>query len=202
LNTLSQNDYLETPFDLFHWIARFWAEAISYPELDLFASKDKGDGKTNSKCFEYIDEEADAFTIPWILDGGRKPLMMWANAPQSINKSIVIEIAKRFRQEPFNLLSIFQGRALKTNYWGKHVIPEWLQVNPFGHVIFYPIPKNIYFEKMSKFVIGKNHQKEHSHDVWFVVIWFESKWRNRIKQRLLDLPMHLNLIPKPLHHDI
>ena len=93
------------------------------------------------------------------------------------------------------------GTEIDTNAIYYEIAIKYLKdnLNPQGRIFFYPIPKNIYFEKCGKPVLDEKDNPVHTHDGWWVVLW--AKDRDTINNIVLQASQSLqNHIEDILNH--
>jgi len=178
-------DNLETPIkDYNEIINRCQTLGISQPELDIFASSDRGDGYTNSKCKEWIDEKQDAMKIDWKLTDHSIPETIFINARHSEYESVIPRIHSQYEKFDFNIIVLIPTNNMGTGYWQKYIENYRIELNPNGHVFYYPYPKAIFFEKQGHKILGKEGKPQHSRNRYLITIWIKKIYINSFKARL------------------
>ncbi len=125
------DDEFETPDELFYWCmdkVKLVGEEVC--ELDVFAMKDRGDGKSNSKCIEYLTIEDNALECDWLVkekirgtETTRVPKSVWVNDLHSNHVECLIQLVKQHKKYGFTVVAIMPSNTRRPKYWDQYIEP-------------------------------------------------------------------------------
>ena len=120
------DDMFETPNDELYYpiIDKVKLLGQEPPELDAFASDDRGDGKTDSKCIYYLTEQYDSLNNDWLIQPSQKiPASVWVNDPHSMHKESIEQASKQYKKYGFTIVMILPSNTRRTTYWDEFIEP-------------------------------------------------------------------------------
>lgn len=144
---------------------------IPSPELDVFASS------ANTKCFDYIDKEMNAYVTEFILPNGRIPKTIYSNAMHKEQEQAVRRIYQQYQKYDFNVLQIIPAINSRSQYFGELIEPNRVECSDDGFIFYTPFPKVIYFEIDQEPVYTKSKKppytlsKVHDQSGYLIVFW-------------------------------
>ena len=157
------------------------------PELDVFASNDRGDGKTDSKCIYYLTEQYDSLNNDWLIQPSQKiPTSVWINDPHEDHESAIIQAKKQYKKYGFTMVMILPSNTRRTDYWEKHIEPFRFGGDPIykkirKHIHNFPWNGSVRFLKKGKPTVNEdptspNYGKpQSSRNAYEVLVWMKVK---------------------------
>ena len=119
------DDMFESPDELYYPIIdKVKLLGQEPPELDAFASDDRGDGKTDSKCIYYLTEQYDSLNNDWLIQPSQKiPVSVWVNDPHSMHKESIEQASRQYKKYGFTIVMILPSNTRRTTYWDEFIEP-------------------------------------------------------------------------------
>ena len=127
----------ELPDDLYyHIISKVRLLKQEPPELDIFASNDRGDGKTDSKCIYYLTKDYDSLNNDWLIQPSQRiPTSVYVNDPHEDHQSAIEQAVRQYKKYGFTIVMILPSNTRRTIYWEKHIEPFRFGGDPSYHNI-------------------------------------------------------------------
>ena len=157
------------------------------PELDVFASDDRGDGKTDSKCIYYLTESYDSLNNDWVIQPSQKiPASVYINDPHEDHETAIIQAVMQYKKYGFTMVMILPSNTRGTIYWEKYVEPFRFGGDPSyrntrKHIHNFPVKGSIRFLKkglpsVNEDITSPNYNKpQSSRNRYEVLVWCKRK---------------------------
>ena len=157
------------------------------PELDVFASDDRGDGKTDSKCVHYLTEAYDSLKNDWLIQPSQRiPTSVYINDPHEDHESAIVQAVRQYKKYGFTMVMILPSNTRRTIYWEKYIEPFRFGGDPSfkkvkKHIHNFPFKGSIRFLKKGKPSINEdptspNYSKpQSSRNAYEVLVWCKRK---------------------------
>lgn len=120
------DDMFETPNDELYYpiINKVKLLGQEPPELDVFASDDRGDGQTDSKCTYHLTKEYDSLNNDWLIQPSQRiPTSVWVNDPHSMHKESLEQLVRQYKKYGFTVVQIMPSNTRRTTYWHELIEP-------------------------------------------------------------------------------
>ena len=178
----------ELPDDLYYLIiSKVRLLKQDPPELDVFASNDRGDGKTDSKCIYYLTKEYDSLKNDWLIQPSQRvPTSVYVNDPHEDHESAIEQTVRQYKKYGFTIVMILPSNTRRTIYWEKHIEPFRFGGDPSykkvrKHIHNFPFKGSIRFLKkgipsVNEDTKSPNYNKpQSSRNAYEVLVWCKRK---------------------------
>ena len=160
------------------------------PELDVFASDDRGDGQSDSKCTYHLTEQYDSLENDWLIQPSQRiPSSVYVNDTHEDHESAMIQLASQYKKYGFTIVMIIPSNTRRTDYWERYIEPFRFDGDPIykktrKYIHNFPLNGSIRFLKKGKPTVNEdptspNYNKpQSSRNAYEVLVWCKRKSTN------------------------
>lgn len=172
---LSKKDY--------KWLMKFVKKlGIPLPVLDLMASR------KNKKTLYFLDEKYDSLKNDFVIKRRGKrvkiPKSSYLNSPHKQYKFAVIQCNKQWRKYGKWIVAIIPSRNERSIYWHEEIEKNRYETNKNGHIFYFPLRKQFFFEIDGKPATDIKGRIMHDPNGYKLVIWIDKAHLKTFKKNI------------------